>query len=126
MKGKGVNTQRNSTFFPATCSLTPVGSFWNQIEANNRLWLMISQVILVKLFVLYLSFDHVPITLAVFSGIPIAFAGGMICLAIISLEFRTVAGQDASLGIAVVDGVVMTTCLEKDFTEHVSKPSWQA
>ncbi len=111
--------QQNGTLsLPAGYALKPVGSFQNQIEANQRLMWVIPLVILVNLFIIYLQFRHLPITLAVFAGIPVAFAGGMICLAINSVEINTAVwvGFIALFGIAVDDGVVMATYLDQVFT----------
>ncbi|MBD3675035.1 MAG: efflux RND transporter permease subunit [Planctomycetaceae bacterium] len=103
---------------PTGYALKPVGSFQNQIEANQRLQWVIPLVIVVNLFIIYLQFRHLPITLAVFSGIPVAFAGGMIFLAINAIEINTAVwvGFIALFGIAVDDGVVMSTYLDQVFT----------
>src|SRR5690606_37890793 len=96
--------QENGTLnLPAGYALMPVGSFQNQIEANQRLMWVIPLVIVVNLFIIYLQFRHIPITLAVFAGIPVAFAGGMLCLAINSIEVNTAVwvGFIALFGIAV-------------------------
>tara|TARA_R110002072_G_scaffold302603_1_gene486651 strand:- start:112110 stop:115595 length:3486 start_codon:yes stop_codon:yes gene_type:complete len=103
---------------PTGYALKPVGSFQNQIEANQRLLWVIPLVILVNLFIIYLQFRHIPITLTVFAGIPVAFAGGMIFLAMNSIEINTAVwvGFIALFGIAVDDGVVMATYLDQVFT----------
>ena len=103
---------------PAGYALKPVGSFQNQIEANQRLLWVIPLVILTNLFIIYLQFRHLPVTLAVFAGIPVAFAGGMIMLAINGIEINTAVwvGFIALFGIAVDDGVVMATYLDQVFT----------
>ncbi|MEW4453398.1 efflux RND transporter permease subunit [Bremerella sp. JC817] len=103
---------------PQGYSLDPVGSFQNQIEANKRLLWVIPLVIFINLFIIYLQFRHLPITLAVFSGIPVAFAGGMICLAINEVQLNTAVwvGFIALFGIAVDDGVVMATYLDQVFS----------
>ncbi|MBI1249406.1 AcrB/AcrD/AcrF family protein [bacterium] len=103
---------------PQGYSCEPVGSFESQVEANNRLIWVIPLVVLINLFIIYLQFRHLPITLAVFSGIPVAFAGGMICLAINDVQINTAVwvGFIALFGIAVDDGVVMATYLDQVFT----------
>jgi len=103
---------------PTGYALKPVGSFQNQIEANQRLLWVIPLVIFINLFIIYLQFRHIPITLTVFSGIPVAFAGGMIFLAMNSIEINTAVwiGFIALFGIAVDDGVVMATYLDQVFT----------
>jgi len=103
---------------PSGYSLKPVGSFQNQIEANQQLMWVVPLVILTNLFIIYLQFRHLPITLAVFSGIPVAFAGGMILLAINDIQINTAVwiGFIALFGIAVDDGVVMATYLDQVFS----------
>jgi len=105
---------------PAGYALKAVGSFENQIEANLRLMWVVPLVILTNLFIIYLQFRHLPITLAVFAGIPVAFAGGMILLAINGVEMNTAVwvGFIALFGIAVDDGVVIATYLDQVFTRR--------
>ena len=110
--------QDGSLSLPSGYALKAVGSFQNQIEANNRLLWVVPLVILTNLFIIYLQFRQIPIALAVFSGIPVAFAGGMIFLAFNSIEINTAVwiGFIALFGIAVDDGVVMATYLDQVFT----------
>jgi Cu(I)/Ag(I) efflux system membrane protein CusA/SilA len=101
-------------------ALKAVGSFENQIEANQRLMWLVPLVVMTNLFIIYLQFRHLPITLAVFSGIPVAFAGGMIMLALNGIEMNTAVwvGFIALFGIAVDDGVVMATYLDQVFSRR--------
>ncbi|QDT67915.1 Cation efflux system protein CusA [Planctomycetes bacterium MalM25] len=103
---------------PPGYSLEAVGSFRNQIEANRRLVWLVPLVIVINLLIIYLQFRHWPITLAVFAGIPVAFAGGMIMLALYGTEMNTAVwvGFIALFGIAVDDGVVIATYLDQVFT----------
>ncbi|QDT92664.1 efflux RND transporter permease subunit [Gimesia algae] len=105
---------------PAGYALQAVGSFQNQVEANNRLMWVVPLVILTNLFIIYLQFRNFPIALAVFSGIPVAFAGGMILLAVNDIQINTAVwvGFIALFGIAVDDGVVMATYLDQIFTRN--------
>ncbi|NOX57194.1 MAG: efflux RND transporter permease subunit [Planctomycetes bacterium] len=100
--------------------LEAVGSFQNQIEANRRLMWLVPLVILTNLLIIYLQFRHLPITLAVFSGIPVAFGGGMILLGLEGIEMNTAiwVGFIALFGIAVDDGVVIATYLDQVFTRR--------
>jgi len=125
--------------------MVPVGSFENQVKSNLRLfWLgplldlddpkMIHTVqdrvawflnrvplglvplsMLINFFLLYLSFRNVAISLTIFSGIPVSFAGGMIAIAIMGVEMNTAVwiGFIALFGIAVDDGVVMATYIQQ-------------
>ncbi len=102
--------------FPAgNFELEAVGSFQNQIEANLRLMIIIPLVLLVNIFIIYLQFRRLPLTLIVFSGIPVAFGGGMIALAMADIQMNTAVwvGFIALFGIAIDDGVVIATYLDQ-------------
>ena len=100
---------------PAGYSLEAVGSFRNQIEANRRLMWIIPVVILINLLLIYFEFRNLPISMAVFSGIPVAFAGGMVLVAWMEVELNTAVwvGFIALFGLAVDDGVVMATYIHQ-------------
>lgn len=91
--------------------LQPVGSFQNQIEANQRLMWIVPTVVLINLLLHYLHFRNFPISLVVFSGIPVAAAGGMIAVAVMGVEMNTAmwVGFIALFGLAADDGIVMAT-----------------
>ncbi|WP_372898912.1 efflux RND transporter permease subunit, partial [Stieleria sp.] len=101
----------NRLSLPTGYSLEAVGSFRNQIEANRRLMWIIPVVMGINLLLIYVQFRNLPISLAVFSGIPVAFAGGMILVAWMQVELNTAVwvGFIALFGLAVDDGVVMAT-----------------
>ncbi len=111
------NGQPEGLVFPAddNFELEPVGSFQNQLEANRRLLVIIPIVLLLNIFIIYLQFRKLPITLAIFAGIPVAFGGGMIALAIAGVQLNTAVwiGFIALFGIAIDDGVVIATYLEQ-------------
>ena len=102
--------------FPAgNFELEAVGSFENQIEANQRLMVIIPLVLLLNIFIIYLQFRRLPLTLIVFAGIPVAFGGGMIACGIAGLQLNTAVwvGFIALFGIAIDDGVVIATYLDQ-------------
>jgi Cu(I)/Ag(I) efflux system membrane protein CusA/SilA len=105
---------------PAGYSLLPVGSFENQIEANRRLMVIIPIVIVLDLLIIYLNFRNLPLTLIIFSQIPIAFFGGMIGLGIAGIEMNTAiwVGLIALIGIAEDDGVVIATYMDQLFARR--------
>ena len=105
---------------PPGYSFELVGSFRNQIEANRRLAWLVPLVIGINLLLIYFQFRAVPLTLAVFAGIPVAFGGGMIALALAGAEMNTAVwvGFIALFGIAVDDGVVVATYLDQVFTRR--------
>lgn len=95
--------------------LQAVGSFQNQIEANRRLMWIVPMVILINLLLHYLHFRNFPISLVVFSGIPVAAAGGMIAVAVMGVEMNTAmwVGFIALFGLAADDGIVMATYMRE-------------
>ena len=102
--------------FPAgNFELQPVGSFQNQIEANQRLLWILPSVFLINLLLHYLHFRNLPISLVVFSGIPIAAAGGMIAIAVMGVELNTAVwvGFIALAGLAADDGIVMASYIHE-------------
>jgi Cu(I)/Ag(I) efflux system membrane protein CusA/SilA len=100
---------------PTGYSLEAVGSFRNQIEANLRLMWIIPLVLLINLLLIYLEFRNLPISMAIFTGIPVAFAGGMVLAAWMEVELNTAVwvGFIALFGLAVDDGVVMATYIHQ-------------
>jgi Cu(I)/Ag(I) efflux system membrane protein CusA/SilA len=105
---------------PTGYALLPVGSFQNQIEANRRLAIIIPIVVLVDLLLIYLNFRNLPLTLIIFSQIPIAFFGGMIGLGLFEIQMNTAiwVGLIALIGIAEDDGVVIATYMEQLFVRR--------
>ncbi len=95
--------------------LQPVGSFQNQIEANQRLLWIVPIVIMINLLLHYLHFRNLPISLVVFSGIPVAAAGGMIAVAVMGVDMNTAmwVGFIALFGLAADDGIVMATYMRE-------------
>jgi Cu(I)/Ag(I) efflux system membrane protein CusA/SilA len=102
-------------FPPGNFELQTVGSFQNQIEANRRLMWIIPMVVLINFLLIYLEFRNVPISLAVFAGLPVSFAGGMIMVAAMGVELNTAVwvGFIATFGLAEDDGVVMATYIRQ-------------
>lgn len=110
-----LNSEAPTLALPTGYSLESVGSFRNQIEANRRLMWIIPVVMAINLLLIYMDFRNLPISLAVFSGIPVAFAGGMILVAWMQVELNTAVwvGFIALFGLAVDDGVVMATYIHQ-------------
>jgi len=102
---------------PPGYDMEPVGSFQNQIEANQTLMWVIPLVILVNLFIIFIMFGRWSLSLLVFTGIPLAFGGGMILLLIMGIKINTAVwiGFIALFGIAVDNGVILSSYLEEKF-----------
>jgi Cu(I)/Ag(I) efflux system membrane protein CusA/SilA len=77
-------------------------------------------VVLVDLLIIYLNFRNLPLTLIIFSQIPIAVFGGMIGLGLYGIEMNTAiwVGLIALIGIAEDDGVVIATYMEQLFNRR--------
>lgn len=102
--------------FPAgNFELEMVGSFQNQVEANLRLMWIIPTVVLINLLLHYLHFRNLPQSLVVFSGIPVAAAGGMIAVAWAGIPMNTAVwiGFIALFGLAADDGIVIATYIRE-------------
>ncbi|MBL4885629.1 MAG: efflux RND transporter permease subunit, partial [Planctomycetaceae bacterium] len=95
--------------------LQAVGSFQNQIEANQRLMWIVPLVMLINLMLLYFDFRNMPLAFIVFTGVPVSFAGGMIAVAVMGVGMNTAiwVGFIALFGLAVDDGVVMATYIQQ-------------
>ncbi len=116
MKSLRAARQSGELKFPeGNFELQAVGSFQNQIEANRRLLWIVPTVMLVNLLLIYLTFRNFPISLFVFSAIPVSFAGGMIAVAVMGVDMNTAiwVGFIALFGVAVDDGVVMATYIQQ-------------
>ena len=59
----------------------PSEVFAIRLKPTRRLMWIIPVVILINLLLIYFEFRNLPISMAVFSGIPVAFAGGMVLVA---------------------------------------------
>ena len=112
---RGARINGDLKFPDGNFELQPVGSFQNQIEANRRLMWIVPLVILINLLLHYLHFRNLPISLVVFSGIPVAAAGGMIAVAVMGVDMNTAmwVGFIALFGLAADDGIVMATYMRE-------------
>lgn len=116
--------QKNNTLaLPAGYDIEPVGSFQNQIEANRTLMWVIPLVILVNLFLIFVMFGRWSLSLLVFTGIPLAFGGGMLILLLTGTQINTAVwvGFIALFGIAVDNGVILSSYLEQQFRSNPPK-----
>ncbi len=129
----------NELVIPKGMSYTFIGNYQNQLRAEKRLSIVIPLVLVIIFMILYLQFRSVAITLMVFSGILVAFAGGFMMIwlydqdwfldfKIFGVDFRDLfqvktinlsvavwVGFIALFGIATDDGVIMATYLNQQF-----------
>jgi copper/silver efflux system protein len=127
---------------PAGVTIAFAGSYENQLHAARTLRVVLPVALALIFLILYLQFRSVPRTLVVFSGIAVAWAGGFVMLWLygqpgfgdfsllgvnprelfglhaVNLSVAVWVGFLALFGIAVDDGVVMTTYLTQSFEER--------
>ncbi|MEZ4390612.1 MAG: CusA/CzcA family heavy metal efflux RND transporter [Polyangiales bacterium] len=89
------------------------GQFENFERARQRLALVVPAALTIILGMLMLMFRDLRSALAVFTGVPFALLGGIAALKLRGLSFSLPAavGFIALCGIAVLNGVVMTTAI---------------
>ena len=89
------------------------GSFENLQEASDRLSILVPLVLLVIFVLLQANFRSTRLTLLVYANVPLAITGGLVALFVRGLPFSISAavGFIALFGIAVMNGVVLVTCI---------------
>ena len=89
------------------------GSFENLQEATTRLALLVPLVLLLIFVLLQANFRSIRTTLLVYANVPLAITGGIVALYVRGLPFSISAavGFIALFGIAVMNGVVLVTCM---------------
>lgn len=96
---------------PSGYTMTWGGQFENFERAQERLAIVVPLALLIIFSMLVLTFGSVRLALAVFSLVPLALIGGVVGLIARSLTFSLPAavGFIALAGVAVLNGIVMTT-----------------
>ncbi len=127
---------------PAGINYNFAGNYEQQIRANKKLSIVIPIALILILLILYFQFKSIPISLMVFSGVFVAFAGGFIMIGLYSTDWflnfnflgenmRDVfqirafdlsvavwVGFLALFGIATDDGVLVGTFLQNSFQKN--------
>lgn len=130
---------------PAGLNYKFTGNYEHQVRANERLSLIIPIALAIIFIILYLQFKSVAISLMVFTGVFIAFAGGFIMIGLydtpwfldvewfgrnmrdlfqiqtINLSVAVWVGFLALFGIATDDGVLVATFLKDSFNKNKPK-----
>jgi len=130
---------------PPGVSYSFAGSYENQIRAIRRLRVILPLSLAIIFLILYFQFKKVPVTLIVFSGIIVSWAGGFLMLWFysqdwflnfslagvslrdmfqvhpINLSVAVWVGFLALFGIASDDGVIISTYLEQSFSRNKPK-----
>ena len=100
---------------PAGSWLAWGGQFEQLVDAKRRLTVVVPLCFVVILALLYATFGAVLPAAVVFSGVPLALTGGIIALWLRGMPFSISAavGFIALSGVAVLNGLVMTTFIER-------------
>lgn len=99
------------------------GQFENLISARQRLFLVVPMCLILIFFLLYTALNSIKDALIVFTGVPLALTGGIFALWIRDMPFSISAavGFIALSGIAVLNGLVLITCINQLLAEKVNK-----
>lgn len=130
---------------PAGISYRFAGNYEQQVRASKRLALVVPVALGIIFLILYFQFRSVAVSLMVFSGVFIAFAGGFILIGwydqswflnfevfdtnlrdlfqiqTVNLSVAVWVGFLALFGIATDDGVLVATFLRDSFKKHQPK-----
>ena len=91
------------------------GQFQNLQEAVRRLEIVIPVCMLLIFATLYMSLGNAVLSLAVFTGVPLAVAGGVFAIALRGIPFSVSAavGFIAVSGVAVLNGLVLMASIRR-------------
>lgn len=105
---------------PEGYSLQWAGQYESQVRSTNRLMLLVPIALFINLIIIYLGIRNLRNAAIIFSAVPIAFSGGLILLWLggFNASVAVWVGFIALFGIAVDDGVVMMTYLQKAIRIH--------
>jgi Cu(I)/Ag(I) efflux system membrane protein CusA/SilA len=137
--------EEGSLEVPAGISYQFAGNYEQQVRANQRLMIVMPIALLMIFLILYFQFNSVVVSLMVFSGVIIAFAGGFLMIGwydtswfldfevfgrnmrdlfqiqTINLSVAVWVGFLALFGIATDDGVLVATFLQDSFRKNKPK-----
>lgn len=102
---------------PSGYSIQWSGQFENQVRSKKTLSVLVPLSLFLNFIILYMNFKSFPKVFMIFTAIPVALAGGVLLLALYGFNFSVAVwvGFIALFGIAVDDGVLMTTYLDQLF-----------
>ncbi|MEY4918408.1 MAG: Cobalt-zinc-cadmium resistance protein CzcA, partial [Verrucomicrobiota bacterium] len=100
---------------PEGYSLEFGGQFKHLREARARLAVVVPATLAMIFVLVFLSLSSVRQTLIIYTGVPLAAAGGIFALWILGMPFSISAavGFIALSGVAVLDGLVMISCFNQ-------------
>jgi heavy metal efflux system protein len=108
-------TISDSLKLPAGCWITWGGEFEQLLSAAKRLEIVIPLALFLILSLLFAAFGSLRYALLVFTGVPLALTGGIIALWLrdMPLSISAAVGFIALSGVAVLNGLVMVTFINK-------------
>ncbi len=91
------------------------GTFEHLISATQRLWVVVPVALLLIFLMLFAAFGSTQQALIIFTGVPLAWTGGIVSLWMrgIPLSISAAVGFIALSGVAVLNGVVMISFINK-------------
>jgi len=101
------------------------GQFESEVEARNRLALVLPICLAVILLLLYMAFKDVTSVLVIALGLPFALVGGIIPLFLLGFKFSTAVwvGFIALFGVATDNAVVLMAVFRSKFEEKKPRNS---
>lgn len=102
--------------------LTWGGQFENLQQASQRLTLVVPLALALIFMLLFTTFGSLKQAILIFTGVPLAITGGVLALALRGMPFSITAGVGfiALSGVAVLNGVVMVSAINRLRTEGLS------
>src|SRR3989338_3123169 len=99
------------------------GQFENQVRAKKKISVLLPISLLINFMLIYMNFRSIIKSAFIFTAVPVTLAGGVWLLAFSGFNFSVAVwvGFIALFGIAVDDGVLMTTYLDDVFKERRDK-----
>jgi cobalt-zinc-cadmium resistance protein CzcA len=106
---------RQDVSIPPGYWITWGGQFEQMISARRRLMVVVPVALILILTLLYTSFGSIKDALLVFTGVPLALTGGVFALWTrgIPLSISAAVGFIALSGVAVLNGLVMISFIQK-------------
>ena len=107
---------------PVGYYITWGGEFENQQSAMNRLYIVVPLALLLIFLLLYSTFNSLKQASMIIANVPFALVGGVAALWIrgLNLSLSTAVGFIALFGVAVLNGVVMVSYIDRLREEGVS------
>jgi len=99
------------------------GQFENQVRAKKKISILLPVSLLINFLLIYMNFRSIIKSVFIFTAVPVTLAGGIWLLAFSGFNFSVAVwvGFIALFGIAVDDGILMTTYLDDVFKEQKDK-----